>query len=162
MQEGQQVTVGGLKVQGQAVRLGANPPAHTHTPDLRPDLSATSNLTDRTTKPSVCLYLRLCVCINLSLVCVCVSSEVFDRVCACVCVCVTASIIHRGAGRCRQGGRAGGSEFTEKQKSPTTSIYHHSIVLRLPLLRAEEKNRQRGNDRTLNTSVPEGRKNDFW
>lgn len=31
VQEGQQVTVGGLKVQGQAVRLGANPPAHTHT-----------------------------------------------------------------------------------------------------------------------------------
>lgn len=147
MQEGQQVTVGGLKVQGQAVRLGANPPAHTHTPDLRPDLSATSNLTDRTTKPSVCLYLRLCVCINLSLVCVCVSSEVFDRVCACVCVCVTASIIHRGAGRCRQGGRAGGSEFTEKQKSPTTSIYHHSIVLRLPSQSGGEEStaRQRQN-----------------
>ena len=44
---------------------------------------------------------------NLLLVCVCV----------CVCVCETASIIHRGAGRCRQGGRARG-QSSQRNRSP--------------------------------------------
>lgn len=140
---GQQVTGGGLRVQGQAVCLWVNPPAHT-LPQTWPLHHQQLHRLDQEAKcVFIYMWIYMGVCLhNLSLVSVHVC-HIWALTHILLVVSIHCYWSHQTTGcRCwtstdREAGS--GSNVTEKQKSLVTSIYHHSITLHLLFLGSAEE-----------------------